>query len=257
MAEYPNPISIAQRLHRQGLFYFTAPLLADLLGLERRQTYRILARLKTAGLVAEVEKGKYLLLGLQPERVLSNPLFIASHVAAPGYVSYWSALHYHGLTEQAPLTTFVATTRKRPPLDFRGLRFRFVAVRPDKFFGYRRDTLDDLPVLVADAAKAIVDSLDQPRYAGGVGEAARALRRALGALEVPTLIEYANRMGNRALGSRLGYLLTALGQPAEGLLRSSSGVLLDPARPPEGRRDPFWRVIVNLPAEEIVAEEVG
>jgi predicted transcriptional regulator of viral defense system len=62
--------------------------LADLLSLKRRQTYRLVARLKDERLVDEVEKGKYLLLGLEPERVLSNPLFIASHLVTPAYVSY-------------------------------------------------------------------------------------------------------------------------------------------------------------------------
>ena len=76
------------------------------------EAYRLAARLKAEGLGEEVEKGKYLLLGLEPERVLSNPLFIASHLAAPAYVSYWSALHYYGFTEQVPLTAFVATTKK-------------------------------------------------------------------------------------------------------------------------------------------------
>jgi hypothetical protein len=46
--------------------------------------------------------------------VLSNPLFAAGHLAAPAYVSYWSALHHDGFTEQVPLTTFVATTRIAP-----------------------------------------------------------------------------------------------------------------------------------------------
>jgi predicted transcriptional regulator of viral defense system len=70
--------------------YSTSPssLLADLLSLKRRQTYRLVARLKDERLVDEVEKGKYLLLGLEPERVLSNPLFIASHLVTPAYVSY-------------------------------------------------------------------------------------------------------------------------------------------------------------------------
>jgi predicted transcriptional regulator of viral defense system len=140
--------------------------------LGQRQAYRLIARLRDKGLVDKVEKGKYLLLGLEPERVLSNPLFIASHLVAPAYVSYWSALHFYGFTEQVPLTTFVTTTKKKRPVSFRGFRFRFVTTRTHKFFGYRREMVGDLPVVIADEAKAIVDSLDLPDYAGsGVGSA--------------------------------------------------------------------------------------
>jgi len=257
MREHLSSISIAQRLHQRDLFYFTPSLLADLFDLSRRQTYRLIARLKNERFVDEVEKGKYLLLGLEPERVLSNPLFIASHLVAPSYVSYWSALHFYGFTEQVPLTVFVATTKKKRSVTFRDFRFRFVTVKPRKFFGYRRETLGDLPVVIADEAKAIVDSLDLPRYAGGVMEVTKALRAALEEVDVSTLVEYANRMGDKSLGSRLGYLLETCGYPVGGLVRSASPVKLDSTHPRIGRTDPRWQVVVNVPESEMVPQGIG
>jgi predicted transcriptional regulator of viral defense system len=251
MSEHLSPISIVRQLHQRDLFYFTPRTLSDLLTLDLAYVYHLVARLKADGLIAEVEKGKYLLLGFEPERVLSNPFFIASHLVTPAYVSYWSALHFYGFTEQVPLTTFVATTKKKRPAEFRGFRFRFVTVQPRKFFGYRREVVGGLPVLIADEAKAIVDSLDQLRYAGGVAEVAKALRAALGVVDRPTLVEYANRMEDKSLGSRLGFLLETLGQPGEGLTCSESLVKLDPARPRSGRYVPRWRVVVNVPEVEL------
>ncbi len=241
------PISVAQQLYRHDLHYFTPQLIGDLLGMERRRVYRLIARMEAENMVAEVEKGKYLLLGLQPERVLSNPLFIACHLVTPAYVSYWSALHFYGFTEQVPLTVFVATTRKKRPVTFRDFRFRFVTVRPRKFFGYRREYLGEFPVLIADEAKAIIDSLDQPRYAGGMGEVAKALRSAMDVVDVETLVAYANQMGDKSLGSRLGYLLERLGRSVKGLTISESPVRLDPSRERVGPYDARWRVVVNLP----------
>jgi predicted transcriptional regulator of viral defense system len=241
-----SPIYVAQQLRQHDLFYFTPSLLADLFRLDRRRAYRLIAQLKDKALITEVEKGKYLLLGLEPERVLSNPLFIASHLVAPAYVSYWSALHFYGFTEQVPLTTFVATTKKKRPVTFRDFRFRFVTVKPRKFFGYRREVVGDLPVMVADEAKAIVDSLDLPDYAGGIGEIAKALQAALDTVEVETLVGYANRVEDKSLGSRLGYLLEMLGQSAEGLIRSDSPVKLDVSGSRRGETDSRWRVIVNV-----------
>lgn len=257
MAEHLSSTYVAQRLHQHDLFYFTPSLLADLLNLERRQTYRLVARLKDEGLVDEVEKGKYLLLGLEPEQVLSNPLFIASHLVTPAYVSYWSALHYYGFTEQVPLTTFVATTKKKRPVRFRNFRFRFARIKPRKFFGYRREMLGDLPVVVADEAKAIVDSLDLPQYAGGIAEVAKALRAALETVDVPTLVRYANLMKDKSLGSRLGYLLETLGHPAEGLIRSISPIKLDPSRPPTGCTDSRWQIVANISQAEMIPQGVG
>ena len=257
MAEHLSPIYIGQQLAQKDLFYFTPALLADMFDLGQRQAYRLIARLRDKGLVDQVEKGKYLLLGLEPERVLSNPLFIASHLVAPAYVSYWSALHFYGFTEQVPLTTFVATTKKKRPVSFRSFRFRFVTTRTRKFFGYRREMVGDLPVVIADEAKAIVDSLDLPDYAGGVAEVARALRAALDTVDVETLIEYANRMEDKSLGARLGFLLEAFGRSVEGLIHSASPVKLDPARPRAGRTDPRWQVVVNVSERELAPGGIG
>ena len=255
----PNlaPISTVRWLRRHDLFYFTPRMLGDLLTLDRERVYRLVARLKREKLIAEVEKGKYLLLGLEPERVLSNPLFIASHLVTPAYVSYWSALHFYGFTEQVPLTVFVATTKKKRPVTFHGFRFRFVTVQPRKFFGYRRETVGELPVLIADEAKAIVDSLDQPRYAGGITEVAKSLRAASEVVDVSILVEYANRMADKSLGSRLGYLLERLGHPVEGLMHSGSPVKLDPARPRSGPYEPPWWVVINVPEVELQSPGVG
>ena len=247
---------MARRLRQSDLLYFTPTLVADLFSLGRRQAYRVIARLVAEGLADEIENGKYLLLGLEPEQVLSNPLYIASHIVSPAYVSYWSALHFYGFSQQVPLTTFVATTKKKQPVAYRNFRFRFVTIKPHKFFGYRRDELGGLPVVVADEAKAIVDSLDLSAYAGGVSDVAEALRSALEpvgspAVDVATLVEYANRMANKSLGSRLGYLLEVIGHPADGLIRSASPVKLDPSRSRIGHIATRWHVVVNLPEREM------
>jgi predicted transcriptional regulator of viral defense system len=257
MEEKLSPIYAARQLHQRDLFYFTAPLLADLLDLDRRQAYRLIAQLKDKNLATEVEKGKFLLLGLEPARVLANPLFIASHLVAPAYVSYWSALHFYGFTEQVPLTTFVTTTKKKRPLTFRDFRFRFVTVKPAKLFGYRREMVGDLPVIVADEAKAVIDSLDLPQYAGGLTEVAKALQAVLETVDPSSLIEYANQMGDKSLGSRLGYLLEILGQPVEGLIRSVSPVKLDPSRPRSGPTEARWQIIVNVPPADIFVQGIS
>ncbi len=243
---------IMRRLHEADLYYFSPATLAALLNVPIARAYEILRRLKSEELVRPVQAGKYLLLGFQPERVLSNPMFIATRVAHPAYVSYWSALHFYGLTEQVPRTVFVATTRRCRSLEFQETRFVFVRVAPHKFFGYQREVVGDLPVLVAELEKALVDALDQPRYAGGVLEVARALYHARDQMDVERLVDYANRMRNRSLCSRLGYLLDRFGWPVEGLHVSRTFVLLDPHRRAEGPYHPRWRVRVNVADEEFL-----
>ena len=246
-----------RRLYAANIHYLTPQLLSDILGLGKSETYALLERLTRQELVVPVERGKYLLTGLEPERVLGNPLFIANQLVYPSYVSYWSALHYHGWTEQAPHTVFLATTRKKRPIAFQGHHFRYVTIKAAKFFGYRRESVGDLPVIVADPEKTLIDSLDQSRYAGGVAEVARALVAAIPELDIPLLIDYASQIGDRTLCSRLGYLLAAQRIPAEGLPVSATPILLDPHAPSQGDYDARWRVRVNLTQAPLYPEGLG
>ena len=253
MTQQNAPISIAQVLLQNNLFSFDSRTIADLLRLDKFQTTRLLQRMKREGLVAGVERGKYLLLGLTPEKVFSNPLYIGANLHSPSYISYWSALHFHGLTEQVPRTVSVATTRRKSQISFRGTRYRFVTIKPGAFFGYRRETLDGLPVPIADEAKSILDSLTLPEYAGGITEVANALRAAFSgqALDVRQLIEYAGRLNNGSLSSRLGYLLDLLHQPVEGLRPSRGPVRLDPRLAERGTFHSRWRLYVNISLDDL------
>lgn len=251
-----NLVATAQILQEHDLFAFESRTLADLLGMNKVKVSQLLSRMETAGLVQRIERGKYLLLGLSPEHVLSNPLFIGCNLVTPAYVSFWSALHSYGFTEQVPRTTFVATTRRKPDLIFHEQYFRFVKLQPAIFFGYRRELQSGLPVVIADEEKAVLDSLRFPEYAGGFAETAKALRNALERLNLATLSEYANRFNSPSLGSRLGYLLELFGVPADQVISARGPVGLDPQRPKIGTYNARWQVYINLPETELLPDEV-
>ena len=257
MGKHFSLISTAQTLWQSGLFAFTSRTLADLLNIDAVQAAHLLARMEAQGLVVKLERGKYLLLGLSPERTLSNPLFIGSQVLSPAYISFWSALHFYGFTEQVPQTVFVATTRRKSNLAFQGVNLFFVTIPSYQMFGYQREMHGDLPIVIADKAKAILDSLQRPQYAGGLSEVAKSLSNALADLDLLTLITYANQMRNLSLGSRLGYLLGVLGVTVEGLEVSRGPVNLDPEKPRHGVFDSRWRVYANLPLQSLFPQGIG
>jgi predicted transcriptional regulator of viral defense system len=253
------PFSIAQALLNHELFSFNSQTISVLFGLNKFQTYNLLKRMEQAGLVVKIERGKFLLLGLTPEKVLSNPLYIGSNLSAPAYVSFWSALHFHGFTEQVPRTVFVATTHRKKQVTFRAMHFQFVMLKPQHFFGYRREMLADLPVVIADEAKSILDSLVLPQYAGGVSEVAKALQIAVSerSLELSILLDYVERLQNASLSSRLGYLLELLGQPAEKLQASKGPVKLDPQKAARGVFNKRWKLYINVDQGELFPQGVA
>lgn len=94
-----------------------------------------------------------------------------------GY-GYWlkvpaTANHFYGLSTQVPATVYVATTKTKRPTEIRGVEYRFVTLKPSRFFGYQKARVYTAEVMIAEPEKAVVDSLDKMSYAGGIAEVAR------------------------------------------------------------------------------------
>ena len=79
---------IIKTLYNQELYYFTLKDIASLFNIPINKAYTLAIRLKDKDLIRPIERGKYLLLGFEPERVLSNPFFIASRIVYPSYMSF-------------------------------------------------------------------------------------------------------------------------------------------------------------------------
>lgn len=247
---------IVEKLLEKGLYYFTPKLLASVLSVRQKQAYEYIFRLKKKKLILEVEKGKYFVLGFDKAKILSNPWFVACQIFVPSYVSFWTALNYYGLTEQVPFKVFLATTRqKRKEIVFHSGIFKYVYMQPYKFFGYEQTRVGGLPVLMAEEEKALIDSLDQPEYAGGVTEIAKCLYNAIigKRIKLDKLIDYAIKIKNKSLCSRLGFLLELMKVNAE-LLKSyvsASFIPLDLSRPKTKNWDKKWKININLSKKEL------
>ena len=74
MPQQITPISATEILLRKELYAFNSRTVSALFGLDKFQTRSLLERMEHSGLIARVERGKFLLLALAPEKVLSNPL---------------------------------------------------------------------------------------------------------------------------------------------------------------------------------------
>lgn len=208
----------------------------------------ILSRMEEKGSIERIEKGKYLIIPLSSEKgkYTLHEFVIASYLVEPYAISYWSALHYFGLTEQIPNTVFVQTParKKKSQMEIFGVNYQIVRIKEDKFFGIRKEWIEETTVSITDKEKTIIDCLDKPHYAGGIIEAAKALKNS--SLDFDKLRTYAIRMDNFAVIRRLGYLCGRVGVPLDlPQPRSRSYLLLDPTMPKQGKNDPKWRLVIN------------
>jgi predicted transcriptional regulator of viral defense system len=221
---------------------------------------KILSRLSRGGWLKRLERQLYMLVPLEagPERTWSeDALVIGTRLLKPGAIAYWSALRFWNLTEQMPRTVFVQGPQRKlhPILTVVNVRYQFVYIRRERFFGVTQTTIAGQPVAVTDREKTLIDALDRPEFCGGVEPLAAALRDNWQDFDWDTLDHYLLQFNSGAVYKRLGYLCEHLALPlpqqAERLqswrARLSSGIaLLDPSEPANGRIRTRWRVRDNL-----------
>ena len=217
---------------------------------------QILERLREKGWVARVARGRFAVIPLSSGTTGSAQLHefvVAMELARPAAIAYFSALNHHGLTEQLPRTVFVATDHpvRRRQRESLGFTFRIVSLRPHKYFGIQTAWVGDHAFSVTDIEKTVIDALDLPNHAGGVGLVAAALRSHWERLEEARLRGYATRIGNSAVAKRLGFLMETLGLGNAEALRKAvtfgTGFpRLDPALPPRGIHNRRWGLLLNM-----------
>jgi len=218
-------------------------------------TRQFLERLQRKGWIMRIKRGKFAVIPLSSgeERIPQlHEFLVAMELVEPAAIGYWSALNHHGMTEQIPRTVFVATNHPvhNPSKDALGIPFKIVSLRPEKFFGIIRDWIGEQAFWITDREKTIIDGLDLPRYVGGVGEIAKALRTSWTELNEIKLLDYAAKIGNSAAAKRLAFLMETLGVGKPEVFRQTIKLapgfsLLDPALPKKGRFNRRWGLLIN------------
>jgi len=239
-----------------GKRVFTVSDAAQLLKTSHSIASKIIHRLTKKRKLQRIEKAKYLLIPPEAWKAgeyTEEGIIIASQLLSPYYLSYWTALSFYGWTEQPSRTIFVATQKRKLPIELQGIQIKFIQLKNEKFFGYEQHWVGNQKIIVADKEKTIIDSLDQPRYCGEIVEVAKGLWNGRKDLDQNKLLEYALKMKNGAIVKRLGYLLDILeiSKPKirKELLKNITPNLavLDPGhKGSTGKQNKEWNLTLNV-----------
>lgn len=200
-------------------------------------------------------------------------LFEANPYAA---LSHFSALVFHGLTDQFPYA-FTATAplfpgrdsiplgtepgdwegmplvRGRMPRRILGRPVEWTQVKPERFFGASVYEPRGYPIRVSNLEKTLLDTLQAPDRAGGIDNVLRAWALARDSLDLNALTEYVERLDIAVLRQRVGFIVEELGlhHPAferwrDGAHRGGSSRLVGavPFAPAFSER---WQLSLNAP----------
>ncbi len=188
---------VISEIRSRDMVVFTHQDVDRFLDTSKENTYRIMGNMMEKDLVKRVERGKFILTEIWNQLDIYE---IVPEIFQPSYIAFWSALHYHDMTDQVPQTVFLVTTKRKKPLRFQGQKIKYVTVKNSLFFGYERYG----KVVVSDMEKTVIDCLRHPEYSGGISHVRDAMSDDL---NTDRLIEYCKLTGSSAVASRLGYLL--------------------------------------------------
>jgi predicted transcriptional regulator of viral defense system len=192
----------------------------------------------------------------------ANPLTAGAALVSPYFFSFGTACTHYGLTEQVFAEVYIACQARRRPVVVRGKRYVLVEVPPERFFGFAELTVLGEPVQMATLERALLDALDRPQHAGGLGEVSRIVSRAASRVAWPALLDLARRRQAASVIQRLGCLLDLhrAEVPADvraelvELTRGASKIQLGP-RAKWGYAGTLmqpWNVVENVPRDVLV-----
>ncbi len=246
-----NEAKLLEYLDDYGLDIFSKGDLIKENSLSPKQIETGLRSLIKRGLVKIIERGKYCRHNFRDENVLGNFL------VKDGGIGYWSAMHYHGLTEQIPNVVFVQTSRKKKDKSIFGVKYKFIQVKKAKITGYKTEGYGNYQFKISDIEKTIVDCFDLSQHSGGYPEIIKAFARA--DISARKMVTYCKAIDNIAVVKRLAYLTELLGKKNMDYfkeyalsIRNDKYNLFEHNGDANGKSTRKWRLVLNMEQAEIL-----
>jgi len=263
-------VELVRSLAAEGDRIFTTERARDLapdVGLSNSYLSQALHHLVKSGWLVRLRKGLYAIPSSVPGVAPLHEFEIAMALTEPAAISHWSALHYHGLTEQAPRKIFVLTTTEVSVPRVRGasagqvhdgyqvgdMVYRFIQVKPGRFFGTEKIWVGEARVSITDPERTLLDGLAMPWHCGDFAEVLHAFEVHAAHLNVERIVEYALKL-DASIAKRLGWVLERQGVEPSMIERLAALPVkgyrrLDPSGPRRGTCDRRWMIQENLPGK--------
>lgn len=265
-------LGLLRALAIEGERIFTVARAAELApsaGVSRAYLNEALHHLARAGWIVRLKKGLYAISSLMPGVLPAHEYEIAMALVQPAAISHWTAMLYHGLTDQVPGVVHVLTPARSVPVKRPGrsrgganlpadgtfpvndFRYRFVRVKPERFFGVEEVWIRESRVTITDPERTLLDGLMAPHHCGDIGEVLHAFALRGDALDIERIVSYALQL-DTATARRLGWVLERRGTADERIAplagtKTTNYYRLDVGGPDDGPPNRRWMVRENLP----------
>lgn len=238
-------------LNEYGYDIFNLEMIRNTGDFSDSEIFQVLRTLIRSEIIIRIERGKYL------KNDFNNEFVIGNFLAPDGGIAYWTALNYHGLTEQFANVIFVQTAKRRSAMVMvNNLKFKLIKINSNKIMGYKVVGFGNHKYKITDVEKTLVDCFDLPQHAGWYQEIIKAFNRAN--INFKKLVKYCKAINNKSVTKRLAYLSELLNKEGlEEFITYAKSILSDEYSLFEidgiekGKYNSRWKLIINIPEKEI------
>lgn len=126
-----------------------------------KQTKNLLTKLVKNGWLIRIKRGLYAISEMSTRGFLSvSPYRVANLLVQDSYVSFESALHYHGMFDQLTKGVKSVSLKAYHTTALQGIEYRFVKTKPEYYFGWQEAAVENSTVRIATVEKALIDMVN-------------------------------------------------------------------------------------------------
>lgn len=221
-------IEMARKLFEEGKRIFSIPdarKAASYCGMADNYVVEALYHLSKNGWITRLKRGLYIISSSFPGMTPVHEFEIAMALVQPSAISHWSALHFHGMTEQIPQRVYITTTQAVPisravkarnksqrsfSREVNGILYEFIKIKQERFFGIKDFWVGEVKVTITDPERTLIDGLISPKYFGGWAEIYSAFESHMSSLDLAKIIDYSLRL-DAVIAKRLGWIMEKVG----------------------------------------------
>ena len=266
-------IEMLRKLFEEGKRIFDiadARKAASYCGIADNYVVEALHHLSNNGWLTRPKRGLYVISSSFPGMTPVHEFEIAMALVQPSAISHWSALHFHGMTEQIPQRVYITTTQAIPisrsvkiqdksqrgfSREVNGILYEFIKIKPERFFGIKDFWVGEVKVSITDPERTLIDGLISPKHFGGWAEIYSAFESHISSLDLAKMIDYSFRL-DVVITKRLGWIMEKVGI-GDSILKKLEDVpvkgyrVLDSTGPRKGTCNKRWMIQENLPGRMI------
>ncbi len=185
----------------------------------RQVTRNLVHKLQNNGWLIRIKKGVYFISELNTLGYLTlNPYKTAQIISKDSYVSFENALQYHKMFNQLLKSFSSVSLKQYRDKTIDNTTFIFKKTKPDKFYGWQEEKVDNYSVKIATPEKAMIDILNFNRNLYSIDLVIEIFKEYLDEINLKRLVDFSER-NNFVIVRIFGFLLDLIDEKSDDFYR--------------------------------------